>query len=246
MGDARFQHCLTEVLRHEGGFSDHPADPGGATNMGITRKTLARWRQVSPWWDLPVSAVRELGRHEAARIYRVLYWDVCRVGDLPPGVDLALFDYCVNSGPDRAVRTLQAALGVPVDGVVGPVTIGAAGRADAAAVINAICDRRLGFLKALSTFSTFGRGWTGRVAAIRAAALAAAPVTPTPSGETRMDILSGYKTYIVAIFMLLAGLAQMLGIDLPTLDSGAAGSLVLEALAILFLRRGLKAEATKA
>lgn len=247
MADTRFDLCLAHVLRHEGGYVDHPADPGGATNMGITIKTLARWRQVSPWWDLPKAEVKELSHGEAGRIYRALYWTACQAGDLPPGIDLAVFDYAVNSGPDRAIRTLQAALGVIVDGRVGPLTIAAARKADAARIINAVCDRRLGFLRALKTFPTFGRGWTSRVASVRAAALAAAPATHPPSqGERPMDILSGYKTYIVAAFMLLAGVLQILGVDLPSLEGGAAGSLVLEALAILFLRKGLKGDIGRA
>ncbi|ODT71320.1 MAG: hypothetical protein ABS75_08570 [Pelagibacterium sp. SCN 63-23] len=247
MADTRFELCLAQVLKHEGGYVDHPSDPGGATNMGITRKTLARWRNVSPWWELPKSAVQQLTRAEAARIYRAGYWNLCRAGDLPPGIDLALFDYAVNSGPDRAIRALQSVLGVVVDGLVGPLTIGAAARADAGAVVNAICDRRLGFLRALSTFPVFGRGWTSRVAAIRAAALSAAPRTSSsPSGDTTMDILSGYKTYIVAALMLLSGIAQMLGFDIPAMEGSSAGSLMLEALAILFLRRGLKGDIGKA
>lgn len=247
MSDLRFDACLTEVLRHEGGYVDHPADPGGATNMGITRKTLARWRGISPWWNLPKTAVQALDRSEAAQIYRAGYWDLCRAGEMPAGVDLAVFDYAVNSGPGRAVRTLQHVLGVPIDGIVGPVTLAAASKADAAGTIGELCDRRLGFLKLLSTFPVFGRGWTSRVRAVRTAALAAAPTSHHPNpGEMTMDILSGYKTYIVAGFMLLAGLAQMLGVDLPALDSGAAGSLVLEALAILFLRKGLKGAIEKA
>jgi lysozyme family protein len=247
MADTRFELCLAHVLRHEGGYVDHPADPGGATNMGITLKTLARWRHVSPWWDLPKTEVKALSHGEAGRIYRALYWNACRADDLPSGIDLAVFDYAVNSGPDRAIRTLQAALGVAVDGQVGPLTLGAARKADAARIVNAICDRRLGFLRALRTFPTFGRGWISRVGSVRAAALAAAPVThSTSQGERPMDILSGYKTYIVAAFMLLAGIAQILGVDLPALESGAAGSLVLEALAILFLRKGLKADIGRA
>lgn len=243
MADARFDICLDHVLGHEGGFVDHPVDPGGATNMGITHKTLARWRNVSPWWDLPKAEVQKLTRAEAARIYRSGYWNLCRATDLPAGIDLAVFDYAVNSGPGRAVRDLQAVLGVKTDGVVGPLTIGAASRANAALVINALCDRRLGFLGRLSTFSTFGRGWTRRVASVRAAALSAAPNAITiPSGEMTMDMLSGYKTYIVATIMLLAGLAQVLGIELPALDGGSAGSLMLEALAVIFLRKGLKGD----
>ncbi len=247
MADTRFDICLAEVLRHEGGYVDHPVDPGGATNMGITRKTLARWRNVSPWWNLPKTEVRNLTRTEAGRIYRAGYWNLCRAGDMPPGIDLALFDYAVNSGPDRAIRALQAELSVVVDGLVGPLTIGAAARANVAKVVNALCDRRLGFLKSLSTFSTFGRGWTSRVASVRSAALAVLPRTSSPqTGNTQMDILTGYKTYIVAALMLLAGIAQMLGLDVPAMEGSSSGSLMLEALAILFLRRGLKGDIGKA
>lgn len=242
----RFDACLAEVLKHEGGFSDHPADPGGATNMGITRKTLARWRQVSPWTDLPKDQVRTLGKAEAGRIYRALYWEPCGADRMPAGLDLTVFDYAVNSGPDRAIRALQAALSVPADGVVGPVTLAAAGRADPRMAVNALCDQRLGFLKTLATFPTFGRGWTRRVASVRTAALKASlPITIT-RGEKTMDALSGYKTYIVAALMLLAGIAQILGVEVPSLEGGSAGSLVLESLAIIFLRQGLKTETGKA
>lgn len=245
----RFDACLAEVLRHEGGFVDHPADPGGATNMGITRKTLARWRKVSPWTDLPKSEVQNLSRAEAGAIYRADYWDACHAGDWKLGVDLVVFDYAVNSGPDRAIRGLQSALGVVVDGIVGPVTLEAARKADAVRVINAVCDGRLAFLRSLSNFVTFGRGWTNRVASVRAAALSAAPKFSNPitlpGGVEAMSALSGYKTYIVAAIMLLAGLAQVLGIDLPALDNGSSGSMMLEALAIIFLRKGLKADLSK-
>lgn len=128
MAESRFERCLAEVLAREGGYVDNPADPGGATNMGITHKTLARWRRVSPWWDLPKSAVRALEREEAACIYRALYWDICRGDALPAGIDLATFDFAVNSGPERALRTLQAVLGVAVDAIVGPETLASAGR----------------------------------------------------------------------------------------------------------------------
>lgn len=252
MAKSRFDICLVEVLRHEGGYADHPADPGGATNMGITHKTLARWRNISPWWKLPKSEVAGLQRAEAAKIYRASYWDRAKAGQLPAGLDLALFDYAVNSGPDRAIRTLQAELDVAVDGQVGPLTLAAittyAARKGLAALIDALCDRRLRFLNRLPTFAAFGKGWTSRVASVRQAALAAAGATAsqtTPNWRTIMDILNGYKTYIVAIFMLLAGLAQMLGIDLPTLDGSSAGQLVMEALAVLFLRKGLKGDLGK-
>lgn len=242
MAETRFEYCLAEVLRHEGGYVDHPSDPGGATNMGITRKTLARWRRITPWADLPKHEVERLTRDEMAAIYRTLYWDAVDADQMPAGIDLALFDFAVNSGPDRAVRLLQSVLDVAADGVVGPVTIAAAKAGEPRAVINGLCDRRLGFLGKLRTFATFGRGWTRRVAAIRAAALAMNTPTSPVQGSTPMDFLSGYKTYIVAALMLLAGLAQVMGIELPSLDGAAAGNLVLEALAIIFLRKGIKKE----
>lgn len=241
--DERFEKCLTEVLRHEGGYVDHPDDPGGATNMGITRKTLARWRKVTPWTALPKASVAALTRDEAALIYRANYWNVARAGSMPAGVDLALFDFAVNSGPDRAVRVLQVALGVAADGEIGPVTLAAVEAADPRRLINVLCDRRLSFLQRLTSFSAFGRGWTRRVAEIRAAALADAKLLSTIEWRSIMAMLSGYRTYIVAAFMLVAGLAQVLGVDLPALEGGTAGSLILEALAIIFLRKGLKGQA---
>lgn len=255
MARTRFDLCLDEVLRHEGGYVDHPSDPGGATNMGITHKTLARWRNVSPWWKLPKAEVKALGRAEAARIYRASYWDRCKAGNMSAGLDLALFDFAVNSGPDRAIRALQTELGVLADGQVGPLTLGAiktwAGSKGIAGLIGALCDRRLGFLNRLSTFPTFGKGWSNRVAAVRKVALAAAgqeatPVSPPSNWSTTMDFLNGYKTYIVGFIMLLAAGAQLLGVELPALDGSSAGQLIMEALAIIFLRRGLKGDIGKA
>ena len=250
MARSRFDICLDEVLRHEGGFVNHPSDPGGATNLGITRKTLARWRNVSPWWALSVDEVKTLGRAEAAGIYRSRYWERANAGKLPPGLDLAVFDFAVNSGPDRAIKLLQRELGVVADGWIGPLTLEAIGSRNAAALVNALCDRRMDFLTRLSTFASFGKGWSARVAAIRKSALAAAgnvPSTSTkPDRSHIMAILAGYRTYIIAAFMLLAGLSQMLGIDLPSLEGSSAGQLIMEALAVIFLRRGLKGDIGRA
>lgn len=251
MARSRFDICLDEVLRHEGGYADHPSDPGGATNMGITHKTLARWRRVSPWWKLPKDEVRKLQRPEAARIYRASYWDRCKASDLPGGIDLVVFDYAVNSGPDRAIRTLQAEVGAVADGQVGPLTLAAIAtriaKSGVADLIDAICNRRLSFLGRLSTFVIFGRGWTARVADIRKVARGMSDTITTNSIQPSnwsvlMNILNGYKTYIVAILMLLAGIAQVLGVDLPSLDGGSAGHLIMEAMAVLFLRKGLKGD----
>jgi len=249
MASTRFRTCLAEILRHEGGYVDHPRDPGGATNMGITRKTLARWRKVKPWWHLPKADVKALRRTEASTIYRALYWAPIAGNALPPGVDLCLFDFAVNSGPGRAVKTLQRQLRVRADARVGPITLGAL-RAQcrgmgAATLIAALCDRRLGFLQRLKTFPIFGRGWNRRVADIRKKALAHAGANPnfdTRKGTNIMDVLNGYKTYIVGILMLLAGVAQALGVDIPGFDGQSTGHLIMEGFAVVFLRRGLKSE----
>lgn len=249
MPASRWTHCLAQILRHEGGYADHPADPGGATNMGITHKTLARWRGIEPWWALEKSQVKTLGRDEAAAIYKALYWDRCKAASLPAGVDLAVFDYAVNSGPERAIKTLQALVGVVQDGFVGPVTLEAVKKRDPRALIEALCDQRMGFLQRLSTFSTFGRGWTARVSDIRATALADAarlPVPSQPKGVNEMTVFDGYKTYAIGLLMLAVGVAQVLGLEIPVLGDYSGPQLIMEALAVIFLRRGLKADLGKA
>jgi lysozyme family protein len=237
----RFALCLDHVLAQEGGYVDHPRDPGGATNMGITRKTLARWRKVSPWWKLPKAEVRNLERAEVRDIYRSVFWQPAHAEEMPAGLDLALFDFAVNSGPSRAIKALQSILGVKVDGIYGPLTRDAAKTRTPADLITALCDSRIGFLQRLATFAVFGKGWTRRLTTIRIAALAmAGALVPSTQRTTEMNLFSGYKTYIVAAIMLLIGLAGVFGIDVPAFDGQAPMSLVMEALAFIFLRKGLK------
>lgn len=243
----RFEQCLSHVLEHEGGYVDDPEDPGGATNMGITRRTLADWRHVAPWPDLPKTEVRNLKRSEAANIYQNRYWQVCGAQNMPVGLDLALFDFAVNSGPRRAVQYLQAIVRTIEDGVVGPRTLSAVERAcrtrGVAALIALLCANRMAFLRRLSTYERFGSGWTSRVNAVRRQALADAEIksqTPT-TRKPNMNVLPGLKTYIVAAAMLIAGLAQVLGVDLPGFEDQSALHLMMEAMAVMFLRRGLKA-----
>lgn len=244
--DARFAACLAETLRQEGGFVDHPLDPGGATNMGITRRTLATSRGVSPWWKLPVADVRKLAEPEAASIYRARYWQPCRGDALPPGLDLAVFDYAVNSGPDRAIQALQRALGVTADGRIGPQTLGALqakiALRGAADLIVALCNGRLSFLDQLTLSATFGAGWRHRVDLIRAAALKMAGVTaltPQKGNTVNLNILAGYKTYIVGAAMLIVGIAQLLGVSIPDFSGQSAGDLLMQGLGIIFLRQGI-------
>ena len=155
----RFETALAHVFHWEGGFSDHPADPGGATNYGITQGTLAAWRGT------PVSRedVRALTREDAGAIYRARYWDACRCSDLPPGVDLMVFDAAVNHGPRQAALFLQRALGVADDGAIGPKTLAAAIRQNARQTLCEIAARRMVFYARLNTFPSFGLGWARRL-----------------------------------------------------------------------------------
>lgn len=164
MTRANFPPVMAEIFRHEGGFVNHPRDPGGATNMGITIGTLRAWRGVA----VSVQDVRDLTRAEAEAIYRANYWQPVRGDDLPEGIDLVAMDPAVNSGVSRGARWLQQALGVVADSKVGPQTIAAARQADAVPVIQRACARRMGFLRGLRTWDAFGRGWSRRVASVEA------------------------------------------------------------------------------
>ena len=163
----RFELCLGVVLEKEGGFADNPADPGGATNLGITLRTLSAWRGAA----VTAEDVRALTREEAKEIYRAHYWNVMRCDELPRGIDLIVFDFGVNAGPATAVKALQRALGCNPDGGVGPVTLEAARRAEPCGLVEALAKARLDYLAALPAFATFGAGWTRRVEEVRRQAL---------------------------------------------------------------------------
>lgn len=156
---ANFDRCLTMVLAHEGGFVDHPADPGGMTNLGITRKTLECYVDH----DVTEADMRALTPAKVAPIYKTRYWDEIRGDQLPSGMDHALFDFAVNSGPARAVMTLQNTLDIPADGRVGPRTLKALAMKPIDEAIADLCNARLEFLSRLKTYKTFGRGWVRRV-----------------------------------------------------------------------------------
>ena len=180
-----FDEALAFALRAEGGFSDHVDDPGGATNMGITRATLAgvRGHAVSK------ADVRALTREQAISIYRSLYWRVVRGDELPAGVDIVVFDHAVNSGSKAAIRTLQGALGFKQDGVLSRRCVDAAQGADHAALVRKLCAARMEFLRRLSTWIVFRRGWTARLEALERAALCmcargAPPSTAAAAQET--------------------------------------------------------------
>lgn len=169
MAKGNLPTCLKITLSHEGGWSDHPRDPGGATMKGVTLAVFRRWYPGATKADL-----RAISDADVEKIYRVGYWNPVRGDDLPAGVDLAVFDFAVNSGVSRAARYLQAVVGAKQDGVVGPVTVKASASASPVATVKAICARRLSFVRGLRTFSTFGRGWSRRIADVEARAAAMA------------------------------------------------------------------------
>lgn len=162
-----FKDSLKHVLDHEGGWADHPRDPGGATMKGVTLTTFRRHCGAS----MSKTALRNISDDQLGQIYRSGYWDKCRCDQLPSGVDYAVFDAAVNSGPGRSAKWLQAAVGAKQDGGIGPKTLVKVKQHDAVSITEMMCDRRLAFLQRLDTWDTFGRGWGRRVESVRATAL---------------------------------------------------------------------------
>jgi len=164
---SNFHESLKLLLKHEGGYVNHPSDPGGMTNLGVTAKV---WQE---WVGHPVDEkqMRALTAEDVAPLYKRKYWDACRADELVSGLDYAVFDYAVNSGVGRAAKTLQACVGVAIDGGIGPATLAAVKTHNSHQLIENLCDKRLDFLQSLSTFPTFGRGWERRVNEVKAEAL---------------------------------------------------------------------------
>lgn len=161
-----FERALPRVLVHEGGYVNHPADPGGETNRGITKRVYDAYRQRI---GVPLQSVRNITSQEVAAIYKANYWNLAKCDQLPAGVSYVVFDGAVNSGVAQSVKWLQRALGVTADGVIGNATLAAVQSfGDMDRLVDAICDRRLAFLMALKTWKTFGKGWGARVADVRA------------------------------------------------------------------------------
>jgi lysozyme family protein len=164
-------HSITLVFGSEGGYVNHPRDPGGATKYGVTAATLGAWRKLGR--KATPTEVAGLALAEARAILDGQYAQPIRYADLPAPIDYCVFDEAVNAGPVRAARTLQACLGVPADGHIGIETLAALNAVDdRATLVRKLCARRLGFLRALPTWLSFGRGWRNRVAQVQATALA--------------------------------------------------------------------------
>ena len=200
----RSERCIPRILVHEGGYVNHPSDPGGATNKGITIATFRRY--VKPKGT--IADLKALTTAQAVVVYKRQYWDRVMADSLPWGVDYAVADYAVNSGPAQAARDLQRVVGAAVDGKIGPQTIDMVRKMKPQDVIRQLCARRLAFMKAIKggkLWQTFGKGWQKRVDGVLSGALADAaaagltdPIThPDPAEQP-----SGVAAIIAAILAL--------------------------------------------
>lgn len=170
-----FDKCLAEILKHEGGFVNNPKDPGGMTNLGVTRATWESWtgKKTSE------ADMRALTPAKVAPLYAERYWNVNRCADMPPGLALCVFDFGVNAGPARAARYLQQIVGAGRDGKIGPASIAAVqayvAKNGAAQAVRFYQQSRRDYYHQLPTFPTFGRGWLRRVDEVETTALRMVP-----------------------------------------------------------------------
>ena len=158
-----WEKSFAAVLKHEGGYVNHPKDPGGMTNLGVTKRN---W-EIFLNRDVTEAEMRALTPDVVKPFYKSMYWDKIKGDQLPSGVDYAAYDLAVNSGTGKAAKFLQEIAGVTADGVIGPKSLEAIKACDPEQTIDALCDMRLDFLKRLSNFETFGKGWSIRVADVK-------------------------------------------------------------------------------
>jgi len=161
-----FEKSLELVLQHEGGYINHPSDPGGMTNLGVTQRV---------WEDyvghkVDEATMRSLTKEMVSPLYRKQYWDAVHGDQLPSGADYLAFDFSVNAGAFRCIKTIQRALNITADGVIGPVTLKAIQETNAEEFIDNFTDAKESFYKGLANFQTFGRGWFNRSAKSKKAA----------------------------------------------------------------------------
>jgi lysozyme family protein len=153
-----FDKCLEMLLHHEGGFVNHPDDPGGMTNLGVTKAVYDDFIGRESTED----EMRALTPADVAPIYKKKYWDKVRGDDLPSGLDWSVFDWAVNSGTGRSAKALQKIIGAKADGAIGPKTLAQVEEHDPEDVVRLMYEVRQEFYEGLRTFATFGRGWSRR------------------------------------------------------------------------------------
>ena len=153
-----FQTAFDLLITHEGGFSNHPDDPGGATMYGVTEVVARAEGFTGPMRDLTLDFAKS--------VYRKRYWDACRCDAMPDQLRYPLFDAAVNSGPSQSIKWLQSALGVKADGALGPMTQQAANVCFPQVVRQKMIGARLRFMTNLANWPSFSKGWARRIAAI--------------------------------------------------------------------------------
>ena len=158
-----WDQCFQMVLKHEGGFVNNPRDPGGMTNLGVTRTNWEAYLNR----DVTEAEMKALTPDAVKPFYKNMYWDKIKGDELPSGVDYAAYDLAVNSGTGKTAKYLQKIAGVTADGIIGPKSLEAIKVLNSERVVSALCDMRLDFLKKLGTFETFGKGWSRRVAEVK-------------------------------------------------------------------------------
>ncbi len=196
-----FDQSLASVLKHEGGFVNHPKDPGGATNKGITIATFRSYVKRNG----TVNDLRRITDAQVAKVYKKQYWDKVKGDDLPSGVDYAVVDFAVNSGPSRSAKFLQRAVGAKADGMIGPATLNAVNTKEPVVLVATLCDARLAWLEGLRTFKTFGRGWTRRVDDVKHTATRMAASTPREADKPAAE-----DTGLGSAYNLLRAIFDML------------------------------------
>ena len=188
---SNFEKCLEIILHHEGGYVNHPKDPGGETNLGVTKRVYEEWGGTKDMKDLTVEDV--------APIYKKGYWDKMKGDDLPLGLDLCVFDFGVNAGPGRAAKYLQTMIGTVADGGIGPNTLAKLKEyVEANGLEKCIEDyqcERQSYYEKLSTFDTFGKGWTRRVDETTELALSMISWETEPFKSDRESLLRLYMDY---------------------------------------------------
>ena len=164
MSAINFPAALAAVLRSEGGWTDDPRDRGGPTMRGVTLERLRAWEHDPA---ITKAQLRNISDDKIRAIYHDGYWRPVAGDDLPSGLDYAMFDWAVNSGPARATVAIQRIVGVAPDGVMGTLTLSAIRQHDVGQMIDALTAARLAYVASLSTYSAFGNGWDKRIKNVR-------------------------------------------------------------------------------
>jgi lysozyme family protein len=163
MAASNWNNAFKMMLASEGGYVNHPSDPGGMTNLGVTKRVWEEWvgRESNE------KEMRSLTPEMVEPLYKRKFWDACKCDDLPSGIDYLVFDFAVNAGCGRSAKILQTAVGVTPDGGIGPMTLAAVNAIPETELIEKFSQGKEDFYRSLNTFETFGKGWLNRVAAVK-------------------------------------------------------------------------------